>query len=356
MKSKTYFKEVLSFIYFFILVAFITTITLEFFLSILSKTLNYEFSKEEIQKSALVTFLIVLLISSFFSIIDFIRRQITIVRPTKEIQSCLNKITQGDFSARVKPTIAESYFGDIANDINRLAKELSGVETLRSDFISNVSHEIKTPLAVIQNYGMLLSNPNLKDEERIEYAKVITNSSRQLAELVTNILRLNKLENQEIFPTKKTFDLSEELCASLLMFESIWNEREIEIITNIEQDIYTMGDESLLSLVWSNLLSNAFKFTPQKGKVSLGLKLYNDKAVIRVEDSGIGMSEDTIKHIFEKFYQGDTSHKEKGNGLGLALAKRIVDIHNGEIDVLSELGKGSSFIVTLPNSNKHYYN
>lgn len=349
MKSKTYFKEVLSFIYFFILVAFITTITLEFFLSILSKTLNYEFSKEEIQKSALVTFLIVLLISSFFSIIDFIRRQITIVRPTKEIQSCLNKITQGDFSARIKPTIAESYFGDIANDINRLAKELSGVETLRSDFISNVSHEIKTPLAVIQNYGMLLSNPNLKDEERIEYAKVITNSSRQLAELVTNILRLNKLENQEIFPTKKTFDLSEELCASLLMFESIWNKREIEIITNIEQDIYTMGDESLLSLVWSNLLSNAFKFTKKGGKICVTLKLYKDKAVIRIEDSGIGMSEDTIKHIFEKFYQGDTSHSVQGNGLGLALVKRIIDIHEGEINVLSELGKGSTFIVTLKN-------
>lgn len=347
MKSKTYFKGVLSFLYFFIIVAFVTTITLEFFLSILSKTLNYEFTKEEIQKSALLTFLIVLLITSFFSIIDFIRRQITIVRPTREIQSCLNKITQGDFSARVKPTIAESYFGDIANDINRLAKELSGVETLRSDFISNVSHEIKTPLAVIQNYGMLLSNPNLKDEERIEYAKVITNSSRQLAELVTNILRLNKLENQEIFPTKKTFDLSEELCASLLMFESIWNEREIEIITNIEQDIYTMGDESLLSLVWSNLLSNAFKFTKKGGKICVTLKLYKDKAVIRIEDSGIGMSEDTIKHIFEKFYQGDTSHSVQGNGLGLALVKRIIDIHEGEINVLSELGKGSTFIVTL---------
>ena len=356
MKVKKYFKEVLSFFYFFTLVAFVTTCTLGFFINILSKTLGYEFTKDDVHKSAILTFIVVIFISSIFTLIDYTRRQITVIRPTREIQSCLNKLTKGDFSSRVQLTVAESFFGDIANDINKLAKELSGVETFRNDFISNVSHEIKTPLSVIQNYGMLLTNPNIKEEERIEYAKVITNSSRNLAELVTNILRLNKLENQEIFPSKESFNLSGELCSALLNFEDVWDERNIEIQVDIEDEIYTIGDAALLSLVWNNLLSNAFKFTPQNGKVSLGLKLYNDKAVIRVEDSGIGMSEETIKHIFEKFYQGDTSHMEKGNGLGLALAKRIVDIHNGEIDVLSELGNGSSFIVTLPNSNKHYYN
>ncbi|MDD7256083.1 HAMP domain-containing sensor histidine kinase [Bullifex porci] len=319
-------------------------------------TLGYEFTQDEITRAAVSTFLLVIIISLSFATIDYIRRVITVIRPTKEIQKCLNELTHGDFSARVKPTVSESYFGDIANDINKLAKELSSVETLRSDFISNVSHEIKTPLAIIQNYGMLLSDSNLNDEKRIEYAKVITKSSRQLAELVTNILRLNKLENQEIFPSKESFNLSEELCSSLLSFEDIWNERNIEIEVDIEEEIYTLGDAALLSLVWNNLLSNAFKFTPPGGRVRVYLKLYNDKAVVRVEDSGIGMSEDTIKHIFEKFYQGDTSHREKGNGLGLALAKRIVDIHNGEIDVLSEIKKGSSFIVTLPHSEKHYYN
>lgn len=350
------YKEIINYIYFFLLVAFVTTCTIVLFMDILMKTLGYEFTQEEITKSAVSTFLLVLFISLSFATIDYIRRIITVIRPSKEIQRCLNELTQGDFTARVKPTVSESYFGDIANDINKLAKELSSVETLRSDFISNVSHEIKTPLAIIQNYGMLLSDSNLDDEKRIEYAKVITKSSRQLAELVTNILRLNKLENQEIFPSKESFNLSEELCSALLSFEDIWNERNIEIEVDIEEEIYTLGDAALLSLVWNNLLSNAFKFTPQGGRVRVYLKLYNDKAVVRVEDSGIGMSEDTIKHIFEKFYQSDTSHREKGNGLGLALAKRIVDIHNGEIDVLSELGNGSSFIVTLPNSNKHYYN
>lgn len=350
------YKEIINYIYFFLLVAFVTTCTIFLFITILMNTLGYEFTQDEITRAAVSTFLLVIFISLSFATIDYIRRVITVIRPTKEIQKCLNELTHGDFSARVKPTVSESYFGDIANDINKLAKELSSVETLRSDFISNVSHEIKTPLAIIQNYGMLLSDSNLNDEKRIEYAKVITKSSRQLAELVTNILRLNKLENQEIFPSKESFNLSEELCSALLSFEDIWNERNIEIEVDIEDEIYTIGDAALLALVWNNLLSNAFKFTPPGGRVRVYLKLYNDKAVVRVEDSGIGMSEDTIKHIFEKFYQGDTSHREKGNGLGLALAKRIVDIHNGEIDVLSELGNGSSFIVTLPNSNKHYYN
>ena len=353
MKVKKYFKEVLSFFYFFTLVAFVTTCTLGFFINILSKTLGYEFTKDDVHKSAILTFIVVIFISSIFTLIDYTRRHITVIRPTREIQSCLNKLTKGDFSSRVQLTVAESFFGDIANDINKLAKELSGVETLRNDFISNVSHEIKTPLSVIQNYGMLLTNPNIKDEERIEYAKVITNSSRNLAELVTNILRLNKLENQEIFPSQKVFNLSEELCSSILMFEDIWNERDIEIVADIEQGIETTGDEALLSLVWNNILSNAFKFTNKGGRICVRLKLYNDKATIRIEDNGIGMSQETISHIFEKFYQGDNSHVMQGNGLGLALAKRIIDIHHGEIDVLSEIGEGSTFIVTLPKCTKN---
>lgn len=353
MKVKKYFKEVLSFFYFFTLVAFVTTCTLGFFINILSKTLGYEFTKDDVHKSAILTFIVVIFISSIFTLIDYTRRQITVIRPTREIQSCLNKLTKGDFSSRVQLTVAESFFGDIANDINKLAKELSGVETFRNDFISNVSHEIKTPLSVIQNYGMLLTNPNIKDEERIEYAKVITNSSRNLAELVTNILRLNKLENQEIFPSQKVFNLSEELCSSILMFEDIWNERDIEIVADIEQGIETTGDEALLSLVWNNILSNAFKFTNKGGRICVRLKLYNDKATIRIEDKGIGMSQETISHIFEKFYQGDNSHVMQGNGLGLALAKRIIDIHHGAIDVLSEIGEGSTFIVTLPKCTKN---
>ena len=223
------YKEIINYIYFFLLVAFVTTCTIVLFLDILMKTLGYEFTQEEITKSAVSTFLLVLFISLSFATIDYIRRVITVIRPAKEIKKCLNELTHGDFSARVKPIVSESYFGDIANDINKLAKELSSVETLRSDFISNVSHEIKTPLAIIQNYGMLLSDSILDDENRLEYAKVITKSSRQLAELVTNILRLNKLENQEIFPSKESFNLSEELCSALLNFEDIWNERNIEI-------------------------------------------------------------------------------------------------------------------------------
>ena len=228
-----------------------------------------------------------------------------------------------------------------------MAEELGSVETLRTDFIANVSHELKTPLAVMQNYGTMLQSPDLPDEKRIEYAKGITDNSRRLASLITNILKLNKLENQQIFPVSKRFDLSEQLCESLLQFEEIWEQKDIDIETDIEDEININSDPELLSLVWNNLLSNAFKFTEIGGTVSVQLTADNDFATIKILDTGCGISAETGKHIFEKFYQGDTSHAMLGNGLGLALVKRVVDIMNGEIAVESEVGKGSTFTVRL---------
>ena len=228
-----------------------------------------------------------------------------------------------------------------------MAKELGSVETLRTDFIANVSHELKTPLAVMQNYGTMLQSPDLTDEKRIEYAKGITDNSRRLASLITNILKLNKLENQQIFPVPEHFDLSEQLCESLLQFEEIWEQKGIEIETDIEDEININSDSELLSLVWNNLLSNAFKFTENGGTVSVTLTADESCATVKISDTGCGISAETGAHIFEKFYQGDTSHAMKGNGLGLALVKRVVDIMNGEIAVESKVGMGSTFTVRL---------
>ena len=231
-----------------------------------------------------------------------------------------------------------------------MAEEIGSVETLRTDFIANVSHELKTPLAIMQNYGTMLAAPDLPDEKRIEYAKGITENSRKLASLITNILKLNKLENQQIFPVSERYDLSEQLCQSLLQFEEIWEQKEINIETNIEDEIYISSDEELLGLVWNNLLSNAFKFTENGGTVTVTLSADKDFAAVRISDTGCGISTETGAHIFEKFYQGDTSHAMQGNGLGLALVKRVVDIMNGEIAVESVVGKGSTFTVTLKRS------
>lgn len=228
-----------------------------------------------------------------------------------------------------------------------MTAELEGIETLRTDFISNVSHELKTPLAVIKNYAVMLRKTELSEEKRMEYAKAVSDASDRLSDLITNILKLNKLENQQIYPNVKTFNLGEQLCGCLLKFENIWEQKGIEIETDIEEDVYTESDAELLELVWNNLFSNAIKFTERGGRISLKLFSQGDRAVVQVTDTGCGISPEVGKHIFEKFYQGDTSHAQRGNGLGLALVKRVTDIIGGEVSVNSEIGKGSTFTVKL---------
>ncbi len=338
---------------FFLVAAFIVTCCMSLFITVIADTLGLTFTEENISEAAKLTFGNVLLISLLFTVIDAARRKLTVDRPTKRIVSAGEKITSGDFTVRIEP-FGESYvyesFNSIIDCFNKMAEELGSVETLRTDFIANVSHELKTPLAIMQNYGTMLAAPDLPDEKRIEYAKGITENSRKLASLITNILKLNKLENQQIFPVSERYDLSEQLCQSLLQFEEIWEQKEINIETNIEDEIYISSDEELLGLVWNNLLSNAFKFTENGGTVTVTLSADKDFAAVRISDTGCGISAETGAHIFEKFYQGDTSHAMQGNGLGLALVKRVVDIMNGEIAVESEVGKGSTFTVTLKRS------
>ncbi|MBQ7132603.1 MAG: HAMP domain-containing histidine kinase [Oscillospiraceae bacterium] len=335
---------------FFLLAAFVVTCCTMLFVSTLSETLDIVFTEENIASAAKLTFGNVLLISLIFTIIDTVRRKLTVDRPTKCIISAGEKITGGDFSVRIehlRDSYAYESFNSIIDCFNKMAQELGSVETLRTDFIANVSHELKTPLAIMQNYGTMLQSPDLSDKKRIEYAKGITENSRRLASLITNILKLNKLENQRIFPVSERFDLSEQLCCSLLQFEEIWEQKSIDIETDIEDSVYINSDSELLELVWNNLLSNAFKFTEKGGAVSVALTADEDFATVKIADTGCGISPETGAHIFEKFYQGDTSHAMQGNGLGLALVKRVVDIMNGEIAVESEVGIGSTFIVKL---------
>lgn len=228
-----------------------------------------------------------------------------------------------------------------------MAEELSSVETLRTDFIANVSHEMKTPLAVMQNYGTLLQNDNLSKEKRIEYAKGVTDGSRRMAEMMTNILKLNRLENQQIYPKITEFDLGEQICECLLQFENTWEKSEIQIHTDIAENIKIKAVDELLSLVWNNLFSNAFKFTEKGGTVSVSLYATEHYVIVKVKDTGCGMTREVGTHIFEKFYQGDTSHSVQGNGLGLALVKRVIDIMHGEISVESSVGVGTTFTVKI---------
>lgn len=335
---------------FFMLAAFVVTCCMTLFLNVMSQTVEINFSEESVSAAAKLTFGNVSLISLLFTIIDALRRRLMVDRPTKRIINAGKKITNGDFSVRIESlgdSLAYDSFNSIIDCFNKMAEELGSVETLRTDFIANVSHELKTPLAVIQNYGTMLQASDLPEKKRIEYAKGITENSRRLASLITNILKLNKLENQQIFPTSEKYDLSEQLCECLLQFENIWEKKNIEIETDITDEIFICSDSELLGLVWSNLLSNAFKFTENGGTVSVSLTADEEYAAVKISDTGCGISPETGAHIFEKFYQGDTSHSAQGNGLGLALVKRVVDIMQGEIAVESEAGKGSTFTVKL---------
>jgi signal transduction histidine kinase len=241
-------------------------------------------------------------------------------------------------------------FNQIAMAINQMAEELSSVETLRTDFIANVSHEMKTPLSVMQNYGTLLQAPGLGEEKRIEYAKGVTDASHRLAEMMTNILKLNRLENQQIFPEISEFNLGEQLCECILQFENVWERKNIEINTDIAEDIKVEADAELLSLVWNNLFSNAFKFTGEGGTVSVSLAATEHHAIVKVCDTGCGMTAEVGAHIFEKFYQGDTSRSVQGNGLGLALVEKILRLEGGQIQAENCPDGGCRFTVTLYHS------
>ena len=345
-------REFSSFLLFFLMVGFVVSCCMMLFLNVLSNTMSLQYTPENIATAAKITFLNVVIITAIFKTVDYIRRKIMIERPVKIITETAEKIMKGDFSVRVKSMHGAGMegFNQIAEAINSMAEELSGVETLRTDFIANVSHEMKTPLAVMQNYGTLLQSHDLSEEKRMEYAKAITDASRRLADMMTNILKLNRLENQQIYPNPTTFDLGEQLCESLLQYESTWERKNIEIQTNIAENIFVSADAELLSLVWNNLFSNAFKFTDEGGRVSLALSADEEYATVKISDTGCGMSADVGAHIFEKFYQGDTSHATQGNGLGLALVKRVVDIIQGEITVESTVGFGTTFTVRIRRS------
>ena len=348
--TKRVLSTISSFFIFFLIAAFVSTCCIMLFISTLQDSIGRAFTQEEISVAAKITMLNVMFLSIGMAVIDYVRRKFTVERPVKRITEAASKMIEGDFSVRIEPTTkfaTDDSFNEIIECINKMAEELSGVETLRTDFIANVSHEMKTPLAVMQNYGTLLQSPELSEEKRMEYAKGVTDASRRLAEMMTNILKLNRLENQQIFPETTAFDLGEQLCECLLQFENVWESKNIEIDTDIAEDIQVEADAELLSLVWNNLLSNAFKFTGEGGTVTVSLTAAEHHAVVKVKDTGCGMTAEVGAHIFEKFYQGDPSHSVQGNGLGLALVKRVIDIMRGEIGVESVAGVGTTFTVKI---------
>ena len=271
--------------------------------------------------------------------------------PVHKLADATRQVASGDFSVYV-PTVHTQekydYLDIMILDFNKMVEELGSIETLKTDFFSNVSHEIKTPLSVIQSNVELLQRGNLSEEQQKEYVETIRYAVRRLSDLISNMLKINKLEKQAIKPVPQKYDLCRQLCDCALQFEDVWERKEIEFEADLEDQVWIEADMGLMELVWTNLLSNAFKFTASEGSVRIVQNRMENFVQVSIQDTGCGMNPETRRHIFDKFYQGDTSHSMEGNGLGLALVKRILELSDATIRVESEEGKGSTFWVEIP--------
>lgn len=298
---------------------------------------------------ALVMGVVIIFLSLAFTVVDALRRKIIMDGPVSKILTATEKIANGDFSHRMVISTAYDKYNSydlIMENINILAEELKKSEFLKVDFISNVSHEIKTPVAVIKSYATLLSRDDITKEEREKYTKTIVTASERLSRLVSDVLMLSRLENSEIHSSACEFNLTEQIIEALLSFEGELDRRGIELITNLE-DIRISSYSSYLEIIWNNLISNAIKFNRDNGKITVSLTSFGDYVEFKISDTGCGIAQDSGLRIFERFYQGDTSRRSEGNGLGLALVKRVADIVGATIKVNSELGRGTTFIVTI---------
>jgi len=268
------------------------------------------------------------------------------LKPLRRVIDAINRLAAGDFSVRLNLSGVSS-FNDLSTSFNRMAEELGSIEMLRSDFVDSFSHEFKTPIVSIKGFAEELKHDDISPEQRQEYLDIIIHESSRLAQLATNVLNLSRVEKQAILASRTSFDLTEQVRRCVLLFESKWEERGLNLTVELDE-VMLEGDEELLSQVWLNLIDNAVKFTPEGGNVDIRLRQRENTAEFVIRDDGYGISEEVQRHIFDKFYQGDPSHSAAGNGLGLSIAMRVVTLHGGNLNCRSEEGAGTEFTVELP--------
>lgn len=271
-----------------------------------------------------------------------------IYKPMEQLSEASQQVARGNYDIQLPYNGHIEEINTMIGNFNFMVQELNSVEIMRKDFIANVSHEFKTPLSSITGYVTLLQDPDLSEEERTEYIQMAFFNINKLNDLTGNILQLSKLENQSTIEEPVTYRLDEQLREAIVLLEPKWNEKQLSLDLDLHRFSYT-GQQALLFQVWTNLIGNAIKFSNPGGTIAVRMQQKDQMLEVIISDDGIGMDEETQAHIFEKFYQGDSSRKAHGNGLGLALCKKIVDLSNGHIFVSSEPGKGSVFMVQLPN-------
>ncbi len=288
------------------------------------------------------------LLSLIFSILMLLFVLKRFVKPLKNLTKATKLVAEGDFEVEVSYLRkSEDELGQLIANFNTMVRELQNMEYLRKDFVSSVSHEFKTPIASIGGFAKILKNENLSKEEHKEYVNIIISETERLTKLSSNLLRLSSLENQSIIDRTQSFDLGEQIRRVVLLLEPGWSRKQLDLELNLNK-ITFFADEELFQQVWINLIDNAIKFSKDAGKLVIRTDIVNDQVKVYIEDNGLGMSDVTRNRIFEKFFQGDSAHKTEGSGLGLSIVKRIIDLYNGTIEIKSEIGVGTTMIVSVP--------
>jgi len=269
------------------------------------------------------------------------------LKPLHQLINATKIIAKGDFSVRVPEINSDSEIAVLLRNFNHMAEELGSIEMFRNDFINNFSHEFKTPIVSIRGFAKQLQNENLSEEKRKEYTEIIISEAERLTKMSSNVLLLTKIENQQFITNQTEYYLDEQIRNCIILLEKQWSRKNIEISLNLEK-VRIFNDEELLSHLWINLIDNAIKYTDENGKITITLNETADRIYFSISDTGKGMDEQTIKRIFDKFYQADKSRSTHGNGLGLSIVRRIIELCRGEITVDSRIGAGTTFTVMLP--------
>lgn len=275
------------------------------------------------------------------------------MRPVNRIIRQMNQLAAGDYKVRLhfaKPLGNYPVIAELSDSFNRLAEELQNTEMLRSDFINNFSHEFKTPIVSIVGFTKLLRRGNLSEEQQEEYLRIIETESIRLAQMATNVLNLTKVENQTILTDLTEYNLSEQIRSCVLMLHEKWEEKDIEFAVDFREHII-YAKEELMNQVWINLLNNAVKFTPRGGLIEIRIWEQGDAVTVSVMNTGSEIAPEHRKKIFNKFYQADESHATEGNGIGLAIVRRVIELHNGSVSVDSENG-ATTFTVSIPQNKR----
>lgn len=269
---------------------------------------------------------------------------------TNELNKGFKEIANGNFNYEIEGNY-DKLFENLKNNFNLTVKQLASIETLRKDFATNFSHEFKTPIVSILGFAKLLDNPNISETEKKEYIDIIIEESTRLAKLSSNTMLISKIESQNIISDKKEFFLDEQIRKSVLLLEPLWSIKNIDIDLELDDNILFFGNEELLKEVWINIIDNAIKFSNPNGLIKIKTELIDDNISVYIFDNGIGMDNETIKYIFDKHFQYNKDTNISGNGLGLSIVKKIVTLHNGQINVISTPNKGSTFIVEFMKNN-----